>query len=118
MKISKHFTLEEITCKCGCGFANIHAGTMHLAEQAREFLGHPVTPTSACRCAHHNALVGGAKNSKHVLGLAIDIPCEDPEALYNYMDSLYPTAMGLGLYKKDGFVHLDFDPGNRRRWSK
>ena len=116
MKVSKHFTVEEIACKCGCGFADIHAGTMYLAEQAREFLGRPVIPSSACRCPEHNAKVGGVENSKHVLGLAIDIPCEDPEALYTHLDKLYPNHMGLGLYKAKGFVHMDFDINNRRRW--
>jgi uncharacterized protein YcbK (DUF882 family) len=90
---------------------------MYGADLAREFVKHAITPTSACRCAHHNALIGGVRDSQHVLGRAIDLPVRDPKALYDYLCEQFPDSCGIGLYEADGFVHFD-DREEKARWVK
>lgn len=68
-----HFTKKEFACKDGCGFDSINPQVVRVAEKIRHHFGDkPLIVTSGCRCAKHNALVGGVKGSKHVLGRAID----------------------------------------------
>ena len=113
-KISKHFNRYEIACKCGCGLDTIDAKTMMIADEARDYVCHPITPSSGCRCAEHNMNVGGVSNSQHVLLRAIDLPVDNPKKLYDYLNEKYPNQYGLGLYNT--FVHVDTKGGNARRW--
>lgn len=70
---------------------------------------------SAYRCSEHNAAIGGAKNSQHVLGCAADI-----DATMRGVDELAEQAEvagadGIGKYYDDCFVHID-TRGERARW--
>ena len=114
MKISKHFTREEIACKCGCGFDTIDIITLQLADEVREFCGHSITPSSGCRCASYNARVGGADNSQHVQARAIDLPVKNPKELFDYLCEKYPGKYGFGLYPT--FVHIDSRTNGGARW--
>lgn len=114
MKISKHFTRKEIACKCGCGFDSMDVETLSIADEAREFVGHSITPSSGARCPTHNRNVGGSSKSQHVKARAMDLPVDDPVALYNYLDEKYPDQYGFGLYET--FVHIDSRSGNAARW--
>lgn len=68
-----HFERNEFACKCGCGFDNINLKLPQILENIRShFGGRPVIITSGCRCANHNAEVGGVQGSRHVLGKAVD----------------------------------------------
>jgi uncharacterized protein YcbK (DUF882 family) len=116
MKISKYFSDDEIACKCGCGFKAIDPEVLKLADDVREFVGMPITPSSGCRCASHNAAVGGEPNSYHMRGMAIDLPVSDPKAVYKYLTQKYGGRYGFGLYKT--FVHVDCRPGKGARWKR
>ena len=82
MKLTKHFTKEELTCtsvserlqklnrdvapeedvyKLAC-----------FAEQVRAFLGRPMIITSGYRCTELNKRVGGSASSQHLKAQAID----------------------------------------------
>lgn len=91
MKLSEHFTLEEL-CVTSCGLNNsldpdkkedrVYIDNLsrlvdNYLEPLRVFQGEPVIINSAYRTKEVNRLVGGAKNSYHTLGLAADIHCED-----------------------------------------
>lgn len=67
----KHFKPSEFTCKCGCGKNNINLKLVKILDEIREALGITVV-TSGCRCATHNAKVGGVPNSRHVSDKAAD----------------------------------------------
>ena len=116
MKISKYFNRSEIECKCNnnCGFDSMDTETLMIADLAREFVGEGITPSSGCRCPAHNASVGGAEKSQHVLARAMDLPCKDPQALFEYLDSKFPDKYGFGVYKT--FVHVDSRTGGPARW--
>jgi len=115
MKISKYFTRDEIACKCACGFDSMDVITLQIADDAREFVNEPITPSSGCRCVSHNRSVGGAKNSQHVQARAIDLPVSNPKALYDYLCDKYPNKHGFGLY--DSFVHIDSRTNGGARWN-
>lgn len=81
MNLSPHFTLAELT-RTSSGIKNepgpthlenLRALCEELLEPLRAALGAPVRVTSGYRDALVNARIGGAKNSRHMLGLAADI---------------------------------------------
>jgi len=114
--LSEHFSRDEMACHCGCGFNTIDAETLKLAEIAREFVGHPITPSSAARCVIHNHNAVGGVNSQHLFGRAMDLPTSDPEALYYFLCEKFPDKYGFGLYVEKGFVHIDTRSGKMGRW--
>lgn len=113
--ISKHFKRHEFACKCGCGFSNVDAELLAVLENLREHFGQPITITSACRCATHNANVGGAINSAHRQGIAADIVVANTDAseVYHRLNQLYPLCYGVGKYPD--FTHVDIRQ-NKARW--
>ena len=118
--ISKYFNRSEIACKCGCGFDTMDGETLDVADDAREFVDHAITPSSGARCYEYNRLPiskrgpGSNDSSQHPRGRAIDVPVKDPKALYYYLCNKYPDKYGFGLYKT--FVHIDTKSGAARRW--
>ena len=74
------FRFGERKCRHGrnenikkCGYDRNKNGIKQIADGIREHFGKPLTISSGCRCATHNAKVGGVKGSRHVLGKASDI---------------------------------------------
>lgn len=115
--ISRHLSRSEVACGCGCGFSTADYQTVLMFERARTFVGHPVRPTSWCRCHNHNEIVQKKYNkdyipntskSKHLEGIACDFPTNTPKELYRFLDNLYPDSCGIGLY--DWGVHFDSRP--------
>lgn len=73
----RYFKRSEpyIACPCGrCGGFPVEPAEklMRLADAVREAAGRPMVPTSTVRCKTHNAEVGGVRNSRHLLGHAMD----------------------------------------------
>uniref|UniRef100_UPI0018DB80FE D-Ala-D-Ala carboxypeptidase family metallohydrolase n=1 Tax=Xanthomonas citri TaxID=346 RepID=UPI0018DB80FE len=72
----KYFKPSEFRCRCGnCdkGFKDMNEGLLRELDNLRERLGTPIIINSAIRCPAHNAAVGGAPKSQHLLGTATDI---------------------------------------------
>lgn len=83
MKLSKHFSFEELTVTSDKGYLkqnqeiardNISSieSLAWFAEQVREFVGVPMIVTSAFRCYGLNQSLGGAVTSQHMFFQAID----------------------------------------------
>lgn len=70
LRLSDHFTMAELACK-HCGRIRFLRETLETLEEVRKETG-PLTPVSAYRCPVHNANIGGASESQHVLGAACD----------------------------------------------
>ena len=114
---SKNLTKAETACKCGCGLNNMDLRLILAFEISRAIEGNnPLTPNSVCRCKNHNEQVqhqadpdyeiGSFKsNSKHMYGLAMDLPSKSPARLYRELDKLIPGQYGLICY--DWGVHID-----------
>lgn len=109
-----HFKREEFECDCGCGFNTVDFELFRHLEYIRKYFNAPVVVTSGCRCAAHNAAVGGSQNSQHLYGRAADIivsmvPAELVAELAEEMG-----LGGVGRYKN--FTHIDTRVG-KARWS-
>ena len=81
----KYFSISELTSSATAqreGIDNrptesayhlLHVLVEHLLDPIREAWGEPIVVSSGYRCKELNALVGGTKNSHHMLGCAADI---------------------------------------------
>jgi len=108
VQLTAHFTRAEFTCACGCGLDAIDLGLVEGLERLRVFLNLPVRVTSGCRCQSHNAAVGGAPGSQHVLGKAADVKVAGMTARELYAAAVALNAFhGFGVDDERGFVHLD-----------
>lgn len=116
MRISKNFRREEFACKC-CGVSVVDVELVSTLEEIREYFDSPITINSGYRCEAHNRAIGGAKGSKHKLGIAADIVVKDvpPAAVADYLDFLSGNRHGIGQYKT--FTHIDVRE-LPARWSK
>jgi hypothetical protein len=88
-----------------------------LAQQARDRIGRPFLITSWYRPAEINRRVGGASQSRHIVGDAIDFYCVGltGNQVYWSLDPWWPG--GLGRYSRfPALVHLDAR-GQRARWT-
>jgi uncharacterized protein YcbK (DUF882 family) len=108
--LSPHFSEHEFVCPhCHGGFPR--PSLVHLLEAIRGWAQQPVTILSGYRCPIHNASVGGAVHSQHVLGSASDlrVPGLTLERAWSF------GAVGVGL--RNGLaVHVDVRDGPRVSW--
>lgn len=87
--LTKNFSRSEFACKDGCGFDGIDVGLVNDLQKVRDRVNRPISVSSGCRCAKHNAATpGSAKTSSHMAGLAIDITCISPEERYGLLVAL------------------------------
>ncbi|MGP9500276.1 D-Ala-D-Ala carboxypeptidase family metallohydrolase [Halomonas sp. AOP43-D1-4] len=114
-QVSQHFQRREFACRCGCGFDTVDSQTLAALEAIRTHFGQPVTVTSGCRCAAHNARVGGARNSQHTLGRAADIKVSNvaPAQVAAWAEVNLPHA-SVGRYST--FTHIDTRSTGPARW--
>lgn len=124
MKLTNNFSKSEFECSCGCKMPEyVFKNIQELAENLqvlRDELGSLIL-TNAYRCKDHNADVGGATDSQHLVGKAADIyspklsPQQVSDAAEDLMKSEKLYMGGLGRYNT--FTHIDIR-GYRARWSK
>lgn len=105
-KITEHFKLKEFACKNSEAII-ISEKLCYILEAIRTHYGKQVTITSGYRTPEHNAKIGGAVKSQHMLGLAADIkiPGVKPSDIASYARTLMPTYGGIGIYST--FTHID-----------
>ena len=103
---SEHFKVKEFACHDGSDYVPIDKGLLIKLEALRAKLGHlPIHITSGYRSTEYNNKIGGAKNSYHTCGKAVDIYIKGktPAQIAHAAQPLW--FGGIGLY--DDFVHLD-----------
>ena len=81
----KYFTINELTSSATalregidnrpskCAYHLLHVLVDQLLDPIREAWGEPIVVSSGYRCKELNTLIGGVKNSHHILGCAADI---------------------------------------------
>ena len=67
-----NYKLNEFACKC-CSQSKINIQLIMALENLREMANAPIIIISGYRCPKHNREIGGAKNSQHLYGNAVDI---------------------------------------------
>lgn len=109
------FTLEEFTCKCGCGYNPIQVRLIQVLQSIKNHFNGAITViTSGCRCTTHNKKVRTESlGSKHVLGTAADFYVKGvPTAtLLAYCQSLVKQDIISYTYTNssnmNGVVHIN-----------
>ena len=135
MKLSEHFSLEEMT-KSQTGarkgidntpppevVENLKLLCENVLEKVRIHFGRPVIVNSGYRGPKLNKAIGGVKNSQHLTGQAADIevPGVDNSVLFCWIrDNLVFDQVILEFHKKgvpdSGWVHISWNTkGNRKQ---
>ena len=123
MKITKHFSLDELTFSQTAARAGIDNSPTPAAldnlvrlagllENIRFMLGVPVFVSSGYRCPALNNRVGGATNSQHLFGLAADFTAPafgDPLAI---AEAISGSGMGFDqlIHEYGRWVHVSVPP--------
>jgi hypothetical protein len=119
MKLSEHFTLEEL---CLSQFAvrnnldnnpsfdviqNLTALCEHTLEPLRQLLEVPIHVDSGYRSSEVNKGIGGATDSQHILGQAADIivPTMPVEELFQFIAKNVPFDQ---LIQEGTWVHVSY----------
>jgi uncharacterized protein YcbK (DUF882 family) len=114
-QLSANFSEREFFCR-HCNTlppGGMDRRLIEVLQRIRDHYGVPVTINSGYRCPVHNANVGGARNSQHLLGTAADFVVRgiSPAQVFRDLDPLWPG--GLGRY--NNFTHVDVR-ATRTRW--
>jgi hypothetical protein len=127
MKLTDHFTLAELTGSDTAvrrGLDNTPPpDVLHnlglLAQQLEKVRvlleNKPVIVTSGYRSPHLNRVVGGAKNSAHISGLAADIKVPDygtPLQVCRLLESYADTLGYDQLIQEGNWTHIAFPARN------
>lgn len=79
--LGAHLRSPELDCRCkyySCKRTLITEVTIESFRLTREEFGMSIYINSAFRCQRHNTDVGGVGDSRHKLGLALDLCPPDP----------------------------------------
>lgn len=110
----KNFHPREIACR-RTGRVIINERALDKLQALRDKLGRPITITSGYRSPEHNEAVGGARNSKHMEGIAFDCRMDNHNPT-EFMAAAQEVGFdAIGTYPKSGFIHID-DRGVHKRW--
>ena len=84
-------------------------GCLMLLEPARQVVG-PIIVNSGFRNPRVNTLVGGVRNSQHLLGQAADIRPKDPRQFQRLVDFLRACDYTDQLLTGPGWLHISWTP--------
>lgn len=134
MKISKHLTLAElITSQTAIRkkidntpseqvISNLKLVAENVFEPLRDGLGQPIRISSGYRSPSLNRAIGGAKNSQHTTGEALDLQGMGTlknSQIFNYIKNnlgFDQLIWEFGTDKEPAWVHVSFKKtGNRKQ---
>lgn len=122
MQLSKYFSWDEATIT-GTGLINEPDGLLIKSniikcsvqmDMLREFIGGAIKINSWYRSERVNSAVGGAKNSAHMSGWAVDFVCP---SIPNWIVAKKIEISDIKfdqLILEPTWIHISFDPKNRR----
>ena len=129
----KYFSIEELCASATaqregidnrpskCAYHLLHVLVDHLLDPIREAWGEPIVVSSGYRCKELNALVGGVKNSHHMLGCAADIIAgnkADHRRLFKLIQQMQKAGQikfTQLIWEGDGrWIHISYVPSDLR----
>ena len=108
-KLSTNFTVKEFACNDGTDAVFVAPRLVMVLQSIRSHFGKAVNINSGYRTPPYNAQVGGVDGSQHTYGTAADISIKGVSVadVAAYARSIMPDWGGVGIYKEQGFVHVD-----------
>ena len=94
--------------------ANLTYGCLMLLEPARLEVG-PILISSGFRNSRVNSLVGGVKNSQHLIGQAADIHLQDPAQFQRLVSFLKSCKYTDQLLTASNWLHISWNPFGKPR---
>ena len=133
----KYFSVEELTASATalregidnrpskCAYHLLHVLVDQLLDPIREAWGKPIIVSSGYRCKELNELVGGVKNSHHLLGCAADITAPlgggregANRKLFNLIQQMQQSGrirFTQLIWEGDGrWIHISYVPSDLR----
>ncbi len=126
----KHFSISELTSSATalregidnrpskCAYHLLHVLVDQLLDPIREAWGEPIVVSSGYRCKELNTLIGGVKNSHHLLGCAADIIAgnkADHRRLFNLIQQMQQQGQirftQLIAERDYRWLHISYVPG-------
>lgn len=120
----KYFTIEELT-KTSTGLSNVPSKVEqdnleylvnNVLDKVREIYGKPIKVNSGFRSKLVNKKVGGASNSQHTKGEAVDITGgnkTENKMIYEIIKSLGKYDQLINEYDYS-WIHISYKNGNNR----
>tara|TARA_R100000995_G_scaffold33319_1_gene14989 strand:- start:939 stop:1394 length:456 start_codon:yes stop_codon:yes gene_type:complete len=134
MRLSKHFTLQELIKSSTAerrGIKNVPERAEieslrlvcdNILEPVRQHFEVPMAPSSGYRCLELNRAIGSGDTSQHVKGQAVDfeIPGLANQVLANWiMENVDYDQLILEFYRQEdpnsGWVHCSYDNKEENR---
>ena len=131
--IMKHFSISELTSSATalregidnrpskCAYHLLHVLVDQLLDPIREAWGEPIVVSSGYRCKELNTLIGGVKNSHHLLGCAADIIAgnkADHRKLFKMIQQMQQEGQirfTQLIWEGDGrWIHISYVPSDLR----
>lgn len=118
--LSENFKVKEFACQDGTDYLELDMDLIPLLQRFREYVEAPVNINSGYRTWSHNLAVGGAKNSFHRFGQAVDIGFSknykyltSPEMMANFFCTLKVRGIicynwGVHIDTRKGIYHSNF----------
>ena len=136
MRLSEHFTLEEMTKSQVARRYRIHNVPdlievqnlkklcLHILEPVRKYYNRPISPSSGFRCVLLNRQIGSSDTSQHITGQAVDFEVpgvSNRETALWIKDELDFDQLILEFYKEgdphSGWVHCSYVGKSNRKTS-
>lgn len=96
---------------------NLEALVLNVLDPLREAYGKPIRVNSGYRSRRLNLVIGGAKNSQHMTGEAVDITVKSKDGnkwLFDYIKENLPYDQLIDEYNYS-WVHVSFRKGRNRK---
>jgi len=129
IQLTKNFNAKEFYSHCVdvLGSHYLDERLINAMQFIRDYYNVPVFITSSYRSVLCNTIAGGALNSQHLKGLAIDFDFKNENIQKKYINdilnkaSIYYSLLsyginGIGLY--NGFNHIDTRDSNLQLWNE
>ena len=98
---------------------NLDGLVTNVLDRLRSEWGRPIIVTSGYRCKELNVAVGGARNSQHLKGQAVDIVSDDFEAFRRFVRRwCKDNEFDQCIFEHSGgrqWIHISYVEGRNRR---
>ena len=106
----EYFSVDELKCK-GTDECEMDEGFMKKLEALRHEFNEPMIVSSGYRHESYNQVIGGAKNSPHLYGKAVDVVISGKSAYRLKKLAIEHGFTGIGVSQRGPhekrFLHID-----------